>query len=240
MGGDLGRLAPQLNFFHEMGQPWREVQDRLSRARVSVLGLGAPGAVVAAGLAAAGVGSLRLIDDLPVREEDRLHAPMFARADTVACWVGTRYYALLDAIEWRSSPETAVEVRDTAIDSDEAMLAVTEGSDLVACCVDFGRSAHRHRLNRVCDAQRGPLDLVRVGRVRRLSSARSYGLATPRATFATPCVLWPPRAIRRRSSACSSSWTPGALTTATVVASFSAFSVALMAEPSWAWRASRP
>jgi molybdopterin-synthase adenylyltransferase len=151
VGGDLARLAPQLNFFHEMGQPWREVQDRLSRARVSVLGLGAPGAVVAAGLAAAGVGSLRLIDDLPVREEDRLHAPMFARADTGA----RRVDAIRDAIE-RSSPETAVEVRDMAIDSDEAMLAVTEGSDLVACCVDSGRSAHRHRLNRACDAQRVP------------------------------------------------------------------------------------
>lgn len=150
-GGDVDRLAPQVNFLHELGRPAAEVQDSLSRARVSVLGLGAPGALVAAGLAAAGVGALRLIDDLPVREADRLHGPGFSRADTGA----GRADATRAAIE-RSFPETAIEVRDGPIDSDEAMLAAADGADFVACCVDSSRSAYRHRLNRICDAARIP------------------------------------------------------------------------------------
>jgi adenylyltransferase/sulfurtransferase len=86
-----------------------------------------------------------------VREADRLHGPIFARADI---GVG-RAEATRAAIE-RSSPETAIEVRDAPIESDEEMLAVTEEADFVACCVDSGRLAYRHRLNRVCDAGRIP------------------------------------------------------------------------------------
>ena len=93
------RLAPQLNFFHELGLAASEAQKRLSQARVSVLALGGLGSLVAVGLAAAGVGRLGLIDDLPVREADGLHSPIYTAADLGK----SRASAVKEAIEARFS-----------------------------------------------------------------------------------------------------------------------------------------
>ena len=79
-GSALARLAPQLNFFHELGLASHETQERLSRAKVSVLGLGGLGSLIAMGLASAGVGQLELVDDRPVRDSDRL-SPVFGSGD---------------------------------------------------------------------------------------------------------------------------------------------------------------
>jgi adenylyltransferase/sulfurtransferase len=145
--GGASRLAPQLNFFHELGQPSREAQNRLTRAHVAVLGLGGPGALVASGLAAAGVGRLTLIDDLSVREADRLHGAMFAGAE-----IGAGRAEAARAVIGRSAPEAAIDVAEAPLDSDEQMRAAVDGADFVVCCVDSGRSAYRHRLNRACNA----------------------------------------------------------------------------------------
>jgi bacteriocin biosynthesis cyclodehydratase domain-containing protein len=146
-----GHLAPQLNFFHELGLASHAVQQRLSRAKVSVLGLGGLGSLVATGLAAAGVGQLRLIDDLPVRESDGLYSPVYRAAD-----LGNgRAQAVQGAIERRFA-SVAVDIVESRIDTDEQMQAATEGADFVACCVESGQSAYRYKLNRACGAARIP------------------------------------------------------------------------------------
>jgi molybdopterin-synthase adenylyltransferase len=146
-----GHLEPQLNFFHELGLAASEAQKRLSQSRVSVLGLNGLGSLVAAGLAAAGVGWLGLIDDLPVRDADRLHSPIYTAAD-----LGKgRAFALKQAIETRFS-SVSVDAIDSCIDTEAQIAAAIDGAGFVACCVDSGKSVHRYRLNRVCKASRIP------------------------------------------------------------------------------------
>ena len=146
-----GRLAPQLNFFHELGLAAGEAQNRLSRAKVSVLGLGGLGSLVAVGLAAAGVGRLGLIDDLPVRDADGLHSPVYTAADLGK----DRASAVKEAIEARFS-SVSVDARETGIETDAQMAAAIDGANFVACCVDSGNSLYRYKLNRVCKASRIP------------------------------------------------------------------------------------
>jgi len=145
------RLVPQRNFFHELGLVAQEAQQRLSRATVSVLGLGALGSVVATGLAASGVGQLRLVDDLPVREADGLHSPVYSAED-----LGSgRAQAVRRAIEARFR-SIQVDPMDSRIETDDQVAAAIDGADFVACCVDPGQSAYRYKLNRACDVARMP------------------------------------------------------------------------------------
>jgi bacteriocin biosynthesis cyclodehydratase domain-containing protein len=145
------RLAPQLNFFHELGLAASEAQKRLSQARVSVLALGGLGSLVAVGLAAAGVGRLGLIDDLPVREADGLHSPIYTAADLGK----SRASAVKEAIEARFS-SVSVDAMDSRIETEAQIAAAIDGADFVACCVDSGESGYRYKLNRVCKDARIP------------------------------------------------------------------------------------
>jgi adenylyltransferase/sulfurtransferase len=150
-GNGLDRLAPQLNFFHELGLSSHETQQRLFNAKVSVLGLGGLGSLVATGLAAAGIGQLRLIDDLPVRESDGLYSPVYSAGDL---GVG-RARAVQRAIEERFAP-VSVEPMESRIETDAQMETAIKGADFVACCADPGQSVYRYKLNRACDAARIP------------------------------------------------------------------------------------
>ncbi|SRR6266851_4245272 len=145
------RLAPQLNFFHELGLASNEVQQRLFSAKVSVLGLGGLGSLVATGLAAAGVGQLRLIDDLPVRESDGLYSPIYSAGDLG----GGRAQAVQRAIQGRFA-SVVVDPIESRIETDDQMGSAIDGADFVACCVDPGQSVYRYKLNRACDAARIP------------------------------------------------------------------------------------
>jgi bacteriocin biosynthesis cyclodehydratase domain-containing protein len=146
-----GRLAPQLNFFHELGLASHQAQERLARAKVSVVGLGGVGSLVATGLAAAGVGQLRLIDDLPVREADGLYSPVYSAADLG----NNRARAVQGAIEGRFS-SISVNSVESRIETDEQMATALDGPDFVVCCVDSGQSVYCYKLNRACNASRIP------------------------------------------------------------------------------------
>jgi molybdopterin-synthase adenylyltransferase len=64
------KLTPQLNFFHEMEMNAEEIQARLKRATVTIMGLNGLGAGAAQALAAAGIGSLRCFDSDRVTAAD--------------------------------------------------------------------------------------------------------------------------------------------------------------------------
>ena len=76
-------LGPQLNYFREVGGDPAELQDRLAQATVTVVGLGAFGAVAATALAASGVGRVRCVDHLQVTPTDPFLAQVFDREASV-------------------------------------------------------------------------------------------------------------------------------------------------------------
>jgi adenylyltransferase/sulfurtransferase len=139
------RLTPQLNFFHEVGGQAEEMQERLANATVTVLGLGGIGSATALSLAAAGVGTLRCVDALPVRETDVYLSPAFQIKDVG----GSRAVAVARGIE-RCAPQVKTFVHDRAVEREDEVCAVVEGADFVACCLDAGQSNLAFKLNRVC------------------------------------------------------------------------------------------
>lgn len=141
----LESLTPQLNFFHEIGLPAEATQRRLAEATVSVLGLGGPGSSVAVGLAAAGVGRLRLIDSSVGVATDLYFNPMLASTDRGQ----DRANIVRRAIQ-SCSPRVEMAVYDRAIQNDDEMLSSISGSDLVICCADPGESSLFYKLNRAC------------------------------------------------------------------------------------------
>ena len=139
------RLTPQLNFFHEVGGQAEVMQERLGNATVTVIGMGGVGAGAALSLAAAGVGTLRCVDALPVRETDVYFSPAFQIKDVG----GSRAVAVARMIE-RSAPQVKTWVHDGAIKKEEEVRAVVEGADFVVCCLDASQSNLTFKLNRVC------------------------------------------------------------------------------------------
>ena len=177
-----------------------------------MLGLGGLGSLVAVGLAAAGVGRLGLIDDLPVRDADGLHSPVYTAADLGK----DRASAVKEAIEARFS-SVSVDARETGIRNR---------------CADGGRYRRRKfrrvlrrfwqlalslqtqsRLQGFADS----LDDMRGGGFRRDRRARRCGRARQPAISATRCVRWPWPAIPKRISISSNSWTAAERTTGTSV-----------------------
>lgn len=139
------RLAPQLNFLHELGFDAQQKQARLSSATVSLIGLSGAGATAALSLAAAQVGSLRCIDAQPVSAADPLLAAAFAtesvglsRADTVA--------ELVKA----TAPDVKVSACTKPLDTDQEVRDEIAGSDLVLCFVDPGLASLTYKVNRAC------------------------------------------------------------------------------------------
>jgi len=143
--GLIDRLAPQLNFFHEMGAKSHELQARLSNATVTIFGLGGAGASAAFSLAASGVGTLRCVDALNVVPADVYLSPVFCSSD-----VGRqRASAAARRIE-ASSPQVKVQTFTQSLESDADVLAAVEGSDFIINCLDPGQSSAAYKLNRVC------------------------------------------------------------------------------------------
>ena len=139
------RMEPQLNLFHELGDKGAGAQEKLAAATVSVLGLGGCGATAALSLAAAGVGTLKLIDALEVRETDVYFTPALGLAAA-----GASRAAVAERMIVASAPQVAVRVCDSKLESDADLGAVVEGSSFVVCCLDAGQSNLVFKLNRVC------------------------------------------------------------------------------------------
>jgi adenylyltransferase/sulfurtransferase len=138
------RLEPQLNLFHEINLSPQEVQQRLARATVAVVGAGGAGATAALALAAAHVGTVRCIDSLPVTPADLYLSPAFTPADVAAprAEVLARRLAAL-------SPGVRAPAHTQSLETDADVHRAVEGADFVLCCADPGQSTLFYRLNRV-------------------------------------------------------------------------------------------
>ncbi|HST21163.1 MAG TPA: TOMM precursor leader peptide-binding protein [Blastocatellia bacterium] len=141
----LNQLAPQLNLFHEMGADSQVLQERLSNAVVSVVGLGGAGASVALSLAASGVGSIQCIDALNVVGADVYLSSVFCSSD-----MGKQRAPVLAQRIEGVSPQVKVQTYTQNIENDAELLAVIEGSGFVINCLDPGQSSLMYKLNRVC------------------------------------------------------------------------------------------
>jgi adenylyltransferase/sulfurtransferase len=139
------RLRPQLNLFHEVSPEGAGLQERLTASRVSVFGLTGTGAVVAASLAAAGVGTIRCIDHETVTPADTYFSTTFELADAGA----PRCDAMRRHLE-RSAPQVRYETAPHVLKDDEAVAEAVGGSDFIVNCMDDGNINLIYKLNRVC------------------------------------------------------------------------------------------
>jgi molybdopterin-synthase adenylyltransferase len=154
---DAERLGPQLSYLHEVGPAPALVVDRLARARVTVVGLGAVGAVAATALAAANVGQVRCVDDSLVSAADPYLAQLFGLDD-----VGSQRAEVTSERIRAVNPAASVEVLADALLTDEDVADATGGSDFVLGCLDPGLASITDKVNRACLAQRTPWSLATV------------------------------------------------------------------------------
>ncbi len=149
---DPVRHARQI-LLREIGGPG---QQRLSRARVVIIGAGGLGAPAALYLAAAGAGSIRIADP-DVVSLDNLQRQILFRTDDVGRLKTERTAEALSALD----PSIDIDAR--VITADESSLPdVLDGADLVLDgCDDF---ATRFAVNRAALAARIPLVSGAVGR----------------------------------------------------------------------------
>lgn len=139
------QLTPQLNFFHEIGLHSGETQERLARSTVTLVGMGGAGSAAAVALAAARVGHVRCVDQSPASEADGYLSPFFSPAD-----VGEPRAQVVAGRIKASAPQVNVSAHTSALQTDEDVAAVIEGSDFVVNCLDAGQSSLIYKLNRAC------------------------------------------------------------------------------------------
>ncbi|HET8547218.1 MAG TPA: TOMM precursor leader peptide-binding protein [Bryobacteraceae bacterium] len=139
------RLRPQLNLFHDLAPEGARLQERLAAARVSVFGLTGAGAVAASSLAAAGIGTVRCIDDGPVTAADTYFSAAFELTDTGSA----RCDAMCRRVR-RSAPQVRYEAVPDRLPDDDAVERAIAGSHFVVNCVDEGNISLVYKLNRVC------------------------------------------------------------------------------------------
>jgi molybdopterin-synthase adenylyltransferase len=138
-------LEPQRNFFQELQLEPADARRRMREARVTIVGTAALGGAVAMGLAAAGVGTLRCVDDLPVAPADAALSPAFCWAD-----VGQLRVDVLAARLHLHVEDVVVEADKRPIGSAEDAVAALEGTDFAVCCADPSQASTFYRVNRAC------------------------------------------------------------------------------------------
>ena len=141
------RMAPQLNFFHDL-MPGADLQARLAKATVAVVGLSGAGPAVALAIGAAGVGTLRCVDPLPVAPADIYLSP-FLPLDRV----GSPRPACITHALGAAAPDTRAIGDHAALESEADVHRAVAGADYVVCCLDPGQSNLIFKLNRVCLAE---------------------------------------------------------------------------------------
>ncbi len=139
------RLRPQLNLFHDLSpRPW-EIQQKLQKARVTVFGLTGPGVVAARSLVAAGLGSLRCVDDSTLGPSDLYFCPEFQPRDcgVLRCDALKRHLTL-------EATAAVVETITNRLTNDEMIEQAISESDFVLNCIDEGNISLVYKLNRAC------------------------------------------------------------------------------------------
>ena len=132
-----------------------EGQQRLKRARVLIVGAGGLGSPVLIYLAAAGVGTLGLVDDDTV-SLDNLQRQIAHETSAV----GEPKTASAASLVRRLNPHVAVETHQTRLTADNA-LALIEGYDIVADASD--NFTTRYLLNDACYFAKRPLVAAALG-----------------------------------------------------------------------------
>ncbi len=135
---DLTRYAGQIRFFSILdtsGQQRFEMQARLKRARVAVLGLGGLGSNVVMGLAAAGVGFIRGVDGDTVELGNLNRQVLYDFAD-----IGQPKVAAAAAQMQRFNPDVQFEPVQRFLDGPEQIAELIRDVDVVAMCADSPRS----------------------------------------------------------------------------------------------------
>jgi len=139
------RLEPQLSYLREVSADPPQVLDRLAASTVTVVGLGAVGAVAARALAATGVGILRLVDPAVVAPADVYLGPVYELDE-----VGSQRADVLRARLRRVAREADVQLVAGELKSDSDVAAAVAGSGFVLGCLDPGLASLTYKLNRVC------------------------------------------------------------------------------------------
>jgi molybdopterin/thiamine biosynthesis adenylyltransferase len=148
---ELERYARHI-VLREVGGPG---QARLKAARVLVIGAGGLGAPVLLYLAAAGVGTLGVVDDDEISLSNLQRQVIFGTDD-----VGLRKVDCAEAVIARLNPHVSVETHMTRIDADNALDLVSH-YDLVAEGSD--NFATRYLVSDACYLARTPLVTAAVG-----------------------------------------------------------------------------
>src|SRR5262249_3807211 len=125
------QLAPQFAYFREVDASPAQLQEQLRAATVTVVGLGALGAVAAISLAASGVGRLRCIERQPVAPTDPFLAQTFSLSD-----VGRRRTDVVCERVAGVNPDAKVEIVADALESDTDIAHAIAGSTLALGCLD--------------------------------------------------------------------------------------------------------
>lgn len=174
------RMAPQLNWFHDAA-PGIDLQQRLTKADVAVIGLGGAGAAAALALGAAGIGTVRCIDSSCITLADMYMSPFLGQGD-----VGERRAGSIARLISASAPQVKALPDDRQLSSEEDLEASIRGADMVVCCLDASQSNLIFKLNRVCLAH-GIHWISVLSRVPRSSWALPSSPAAARATCAIEC-----------------------------------------------------
>ena len=151
---DAARLAPQMNYLHEVSSDPALVRQRVERASVTVVGLGSIGAVAATALAAANVGHVCCVDDSAVSAADPHLAQLFELTD-----VGSPRAEVTRNKIRAVNPVVSVVAHTDPLRTDDDVARAVDGADFVLGCLDPGRGAITDMLNRACLAQRTPWSL---------------------------------------------------------------------------------
>lgn len=132
---DLNRYARQILFFSALdssGVQKYDMQARLKRARVAILGLGGLGCNVALGLAAAGVGYMRGVDFDVVELSNLNRQTLYDTGDLGQ----PKARAAAEQIR-RFNPEIDFEPIECRIEGEEQLAGLFGGVDLIVQCADI-------------------------------------------------------------------------------------------------------
>lgn len=134
---EVERYRRNFDFFSHFTVPplsSYEIQGRLKQARVTVLGLGGLGSFVALGLASAGVGHLRLVDDDVVEPSNLNRQVLYTEPD-----VGRPKADAAAARLREVNPHVALEARHLRVGGIEEARTCLADSDLLICAADRPR-----------------------------------------------------------------------------------------------------